>query len=69
MLIETERLENHGEGIGYLCLDYWDCECETEYINHISINQCPFCLAYQEDRPNSRLNEIVRAFKGTICVK
>lgn len=40
-------------------LDYWDCECEKEYIHTITDDECPVCKARREDMPNSRKSEVV----------
>ena len=37
-----------------LDLDYWDCECEDNYIHHIDEKFCPECGNHQEDQPSSR---------------
>ena len=39
--------------------NYWDCECEDKYIHHKSARkECPKCGTFQEDQPDSRVNEI-----------
>lgn len=37
---------------------YWDCECDQHYIHFRIIDHCPLCGAYQDESPNSRVNEI-----------
>ena len=37
---------------------FWDCECETVYIHPKSVLACPRCGACQEERPDSRTNEV-----------
>ena len=46
--------------IGDICLnlDYWDCECENDYIHPIKQQVCKKCDAAQEDSPSSRENEV-----------
>ncbi len=38
--------------------DFWDCECEENYIHPTYILYCIFCGANQFDQPNSRVNEV-----------
>ena len=40
--------------------DYWDCECESNYI-HLKKDRiiCPVCKAEEDDgQPDSRINEL-----------
>jgi len=39
--------------------EYWDCECETNYIHYKTKTWCPICKKQQEEQPPSRLNEVV----------
>lgn len=41
-----------------LNLDYWDCECEKEYIHPISQLSCCACGSLQEESPSSRDSEV-----------
>lgn len=52
----NERLENLGDII--LNLDYWDCECENNFIHPISQQRCNVCGSEQEESPSSRENEV-----------
>ena len=38
--------------------EYWDCECEEEYIHYAEQPCCTKCGAIREDCPDSRLAEI-----------
>ena len=39
--------------------DYWDCECESDYIHKkVETNYCVKCDTYEEDQPDSRQEEI-----------
>jgi len=38
--------------------DFWDCECDNNYIQPKTIEKCPKCGAYQNDMPDSRQHEI-----------
>ena len=39
--------------------DYWDCECETNYIHKkTELDHCVKCDTYEEDQPDSRQEEI-----------
>lgn len=50
------------ENIGDIELtdEYWDCECEKDYIHLHSEESCPVCKALQEDQPNSRVSEVLK---------
>ncbi|HAX18411.1 MAG TPA: hypothetical protein DCY00_07450, partial [Actinobacteria bacterium] len=38
--------------------DYWDCECDKEYIHRREEQDCKLCGKLREDCPASRVNEI-----------
>jgi hypothetical protein len=38
--------------------DYWDCECEQDYIYPKSEQTCSRCQAIQYEQPDSRVNEV-----------
>ncbi len=42
--------------------DFWDCECEKNYIRPKKVNQCLMCGAIRENQPDSRANEVYKAF-------
>jgi hypothetical protein len=48
-----------------LAIDYWDCECEQDYIHAVVdgdvVQSCNICGSDRADAPNSRLNEVVCA--------
>ena len=45
-----------------LTSQYWDCECEAEYIRfRCSQEECPICGAVREEQPDSRVNEVLAA--------
>jgi len=53
------------ENIGGVVTDahYWDCECNTDYIHHMSdVEPCEKCGADPDEQPNSRSDEIAKAF-------
>lgn len=54
--IYGERLEIIGDLT--INLEYWDCECESDFIHSISENICSVCNSEKENNPNSRENEI-----------
>jgi len=56
MKTTEENLETTG-GIT-LNLDYWDCECDDNYIHFKARTNCSKCGAIQEDQPSSRSNEV-----------
>ena len=57
----NERIEQVGDII--LNLNYWDCECEDNYIHRIDDLECPKCGALQNESPNSRANEVDLMYK------
>ena len=42
-----------------LASEYWDCECEENYIHTRSEKKCPICGAFRSEQPPSRVNEVV----------
>ncbi len=38
---------------------FWDCECDTDYINYTSEAQCFECGCIKDESPDSRLIEVV----------
>lgn len=40
--------------------DFWDCECEQNFIHSVKHKTCSICNRDQVDQPNSRLNEVVK---------
>ena len=38
--------------------NYWDCECEHDFIHPKEMYYCVLCGAYKDDQPDSRENEI-----------
>lgn len=52
----NERLQHIGDII--LNLDYWDCECESNFIHTVSQQICDICGSSQEESPSSRENEV-----------
>lgn len=55
-----ERLEKLGEIT--LNLEYWDCDCDVDYIHSINKAHCDKCNAFEEDSPNSREDEVKKYF-------
>ena len=39
--------------------EYWDCECQKDYIHFRSRKFCPVCKKMREDQPNSRVSEVL----------
>jgi hypothetical protein len=66
MVNKMESLKNHGnidkygKYTAYFTLNdnYWDCECEHDFIHTVEKNDCSVCRAIKEEQPNSRNNEI-----------
>jgi len=40
--------------------DYWDCECEKNYIHPKTHAMCPYCGAWAKDQPDSISEEVER---------
>lgn len=38
--------------------DYWDCECELDYVHNKEEFYCNRCSAYAEDCSDSRVDEV-----------
>jgi hypothetical protein len=56
------RTENLGDVV--LALDYWDCECDENYIHHVCETECARCGVIQgaENAPSSRQDEVEGLF-------
>jgi hypothetical protein len=48
-------LEKSGDII--LTSQYWDCECENNFIHPVECAICPVCNSEKDDQPDSRVNE------------
>ena len=44
---------------------FWDCECEVNYIHPKSVLVCPRCKARRDERPDSRMNEVFALMMAT----
>jgi len=53
---DGERLQHIGDII--LNLDYWDCECEKNFIHSINQEECDICGANQAESPSSIEREV-----------
>jgi len=56
------------ENVGGVVTDahYWDCECDTDYIHHISdVEPCEKCGADPDEQCNSRPDEIAKHFTAS----
>lgn len=55
-------IEQHGTGLDKFFTNsrYWDCACKKNYIHLKKIgNYCPKCKYWENEMPDSRVNEIV----------
>ena len=50
-------IENHGDCS--TVTEFWDCECELDYIHKYKIKYCKKCNCSRDSSPNSRLDEVV----------
>jgi hypothetical protein len=39
--------------------EYWDCECEENYIHPKSQKKCHICNTFSKDQPDSRISEVI----------
>lgn len=44
--------------------EYWDCECNTNYIHPRAISACPVCGCVKDDQPDSIVSEVIKAGFG-----
>jgi len=42
--------------------NYWDCECEQDYIHAKNEQLCSRCYAIPDDQPDSRIDEVFEQF-------
>lgn len=48
-----------------LAEDYWDCECEENFIHEKKdLPTCPACNTNHEEQPDSHLNEVMNMTEG-----
>ena len=38
--------------------DYWDCDCQRDFIHPRSKFRCAYCNAYRKNQPDSRVTEV-----------
>ena len=38
--------------------NFWDCECEHDYIHPKSEQYCSICDSWEDEQPDSRENEL-----------
>lgn len=53
---DGERIEVYPDLV--LNLDYWDCECEHDYIHALDETVCERCGQTRESGPSSHENEV-----------
>jgi len=53
--------------------DFWDCECEKDYIHSRKTLHCSRCGTTEEEQPDSRVNEVskfhCRVYIGEFLLK
>jgi hypothetical protein len=54
------QIDTHGDII--TVQDFWDCECDNDFIHRKSEKSCRVCKANNEDMPDSMLHEILIEF-------
>ena len=52
------------EKIGNLStvIEFWDCECESDYIHKSRVKYCKRCQCHKDDQPNSHLDEVIEFY-------
>ncbi len=58
------RVENVGNI--QLTPDYWDCECQHNYIHKKDEITCRICNAFLENQPDSRVDEVKQIERLTV---
>lgn len=65
---DQTHAELHGEIFGtrrvlfdFTTEEYWDCECDDDYIRPASQDRCPKCGAEHDERPDSHTVEVLAA--------
>lgn len=58
---DTMKLEKYGDGL-VTTPDFWDCECEHNYIHPKTKESCPLCKTHKDDQPDSRADEVCDKF-------
>ena len=61
-----KSLADYGEGLKsgsekFTTPLFWDCECELDYIQTKSLPKCDRCGAFQDDQPDSMIDEVLQA--------
>lgn len=41
--------------------EYWDCECDGDYIRPCKLKRCSKCGARRGDMPDSMVDEVMKA--------
>lgn len=54
---QGDSLEVCSDGV-VLNLSYWECECESNWIHHVSYRSCSKCKALAEDCSNAIEQEV-----------
>ncbi len=44
--------------------DYWDCNCDEDYIHQKSCDRCDQCEAVPDEQPDSHKTEVARMLAG-----
>ena len=59
---QGDTIEVHADGI-ILNLNYWDCQCDNDYIKPVAQHQCDNCGCHIDDCPSSREDEVKEYYK------
>ena len=54
------KIEKYGDVI--TVEDFWDCECDNDYIHRKNDESCPVCTCSREEMPDSMLVEVLAEF-------
>lgn len=46
----------------WLAMEFWDCECQEDYMHLETEKQCQICKAYWDDSPSSHFFKVLREY-------
>lgn len=59
------RIELSPDGLA-TCNDFRDCECAHDHIKPEREESCDCCESFADDQPDSRLEEVLSYYGGTL---
>ena len=43
-----------------VCVEYWNCSCEVNYIHHTSENKCKICKDLKRNSENTDIHDLIK---------